>query len=89
MVPVLYLLKLNLFPEKDVQPKNIKLSQSLAQFTTMIHTYIRFCELINLLRNGTIVRSLLENKKTSEKSFFCEAWSPELTSQSFLVPCFL
>ena len=37
MVPLSYLLKLNLFPEKDVQPQNIKLSQSLAQFTTTIH----------------------------------------------------
>ena len=41
MVPLSYLLKLNLFPEKDVQPQNIKLSQSLVQFTTTIHTYIR------------------------------------------------
>ena len=24
----------------------------------------------------------------SEKSFFCEAWSPEMTSQSFPVSCF-
>ena len=47
-----------------------------------------YCELINLLRNGTIVRCLWENKKTSEKSVFREAWSPELTSQSFPVPCF-
>ena len=39
-----------------------------------------YCELINLLRNGTIVRCLWENKKTSEKSVFREAWSPELTS---------
>ena len=29
-----------------------------------------YCELINLLRNGTIVRCLWENKKTSEKLFF-------------------
>ena len=36
----------------------------------------------------TIVRCLWENKKTSEKSVFREAWSPELTSQSFPVPCF-
>ena len=47
-----------------------------------------YCELINLLRNGTIVRCLWENKKTAEKSVFREAWSPELTSQSFPVPCF-
>ena len=47
-----------------------------------------YCELINLLTNGTIVRCLWENKKTTEKSVFCEAWSPELTSQSFPVPCF-
>ena len=47
-----------------------------------------YCELINLLRNGTIVHCLWENKKTSEKSVFREAWSPKLTSQSFPVPCF-
>ena len=47
-----------------------------------------YCELISLLRNGTIERCLRENKKTSEKSVFREAWSPELTSQSFPVPCF-
>ena len=47
-----------------------------------------YCELINLLRNGTIVHCLWENKKTSEKSVFREAWSPGLTSQSFPVPCF-
>ena len=46
-----------------------------------------YCALINLLRNGTIVHCLWENK-TSEKSVFREAWSPELTSQSFPVPCF-
>ena len=45
-------------------------------------------ELINLLRNGTIVRCLWENKKTSGKYVFREAWSPELTSQSFPAPCF-
>ena len=35
-----------------------------------------YCELINLLRNGTIVHCLWENKKTSGKSVFREAWSP-------------
>ena len=43
---------------------------------------------VNLLRNGTIVRCLWENKKTLERSVFREAWSPELTSQSFPVPWF-
>ena len=47
-----------------------------------------YCELINLPRNGTIVRCLWENKKMSEKSVFRKAWSPELTSQSLPVPCF-
>ena len=31
---------------------------------------------------------LAHNKKMTEKSVFREAWSPELTSQSFPVPCF-
>ena len=34
------------------------------------------------------MRCLWENKKTSEKSVFREAWSREVTSQSFPVPCF-
>ena len=41
-----------------------------------------------MLRNGTIVHCLWENKKTLEKSVFCEAWSPELTSELFPVPSF-
>ena len=61
----------------QVKPREKQISQSLS-----------YCELINLLRNGTIVRCLWENKKTLEKSVFREAWSPELTSQSFPVPCF-
>ena len=32
-----------------------------------------YCELINSLRNGTVVRCLQENKKMSDKSVFCEA----------------
>ena len=32
-----------------------------------------YCELINSLRNGTIVRCLQENKKMSDKSVFREA----------------
>ena len=62
---------------QDSKPREKEISQSL-----------NYYELINLLRNGTIVRCLRENKKTSEKSVFCEAWNPELMSQSFPVPCF-
>ena len=62
---------------QDSKPREKQISQSFS-----------YCELINLLRNGTIVRCLWENKKTSEKSVFREAWSPELTSQSFPVPCY-
>ena len=62
---------------QDSKPREKQISQSFS-----------YCELINLLRNGTIVRCLWESKKTSEKSVFREAWSPELTSQSFPVPCF-
>ena len=54
---------------QDSKPREKQISQSFS-----------YCELINLLRNGTIVRCLWENNKTSE------AWSPELTS--FPVPCF-
>ena len=45
--------------------------------TPRISQSFSYCELINLLRNGTIVRCLWVNKKTSEKSVFREAWSPE------------
>ena len=62
---------------QDSKPCEKRISQSFS-----------YCELINLLRYGTIVRCLWENKKKSEKSVFLEAWSPELTSQSFPVPCF-
>ena len=62
---------------QDSKPGEKQISQSFS-----------YCELINLLRNGTVVRCLWENKKTSEKSVFREAWSPELMSQSFSVPCF-
>ena len=62
---------------QDSKPREKQIFQSFS-----------YCELINLLRNGTIVRCLWENKKTAEKSVFREAWSPELTSQSFPVPCF-
>ena len=61
---------------QDSKPREKQISQSFS-----------YCELINLLRNGT-VRCLWENKKTLEKSVFREAWSPELTSQSFPVPSF-
>ena len=62
---------------QDSKPREKQISQSFS-----------YCELINLLRNDTIVRCLWENKKTSEKSVFREVWSPVLTSQSFPVPCF-
>ena len=49
-----------------------------------------YCELINLLRNGTIVRCLWENEKTWEKSVFREAWSSDtiVPSPLFLVSRF-
>ena len=62
---------------QDSKPREKQISQSFS-----------YCELINLLTNGTMVRCLWENNKTSEKSVFHEAWSPELTLQSFPVPCF-
>ena len=62
---------------QDSKPREKQISQSFS-----------YCELINLLRNGTIVCCLKENNKMSEESVFCEAWSPEVTSQSFPVSCF-
>ena len=62
---------------QDSKPRKKQISQSFS-----------YCELITLLRNGTIVRCLWENKKTSEKSVFRETWSPELTSQLFPIPCY-
>ena len=62
---------------QDSKPRKKQISQSFS-----------YCELINSLRNDTIVRCLQENKKMSEKSVFCEAWSPEMMSQLFPVSCF-
>ena len=62
---------------QDSKPREKQISQSIS-----------YCELINLLGNGTIVHCLWENKNTSQKSVFREAWSPELMSQSFPVSCF-
>ena len=79
---------------KTATPKNRRLGaivtsiQDSKPLEKQISQSFFYCELINLLRNGTIVHCLWENKKTSGKSVFCEAWSPELTSQSFPVPCF-
>ena len=79
---------------KTTTPKNRRLGtivtsiQDSKHHEKQISQSFSYCELINLLRNGTIVHCLSENKKTSEKSVFREAWSPELTSQSFPVPCF-
>ena len=47
-----------------------------------------YCELINSLRNGAIDYSALLIRKCWRNLFFCEAWSPEMTSQSFPVSCF-
>ena len=47
-----------------------------------------YCELIKSPKTGTKVRCLQENKKMSEKSVFREAWSAEMTSQSYPVSCF-
>ena len=48
-----------------------------------------YCEQINSLRNGAIDYSVLLIRKCWRNLFFCEAWSPEMTSQSFPVSCFL
>ena len=42
----------------------------------------------NALLYHFLANSLAHNKKMTEKSVFREAWSPELTSQSFPVSCF-
>ena len=41
----------------------------------------------NALLHHFLANWLAHNKKMTEKSVFREAWSPELTSQSFPVPC--
>ena len=42
----------------------------------------------NVLLYHFLANWLAHNKKMTEKSVFREAWSPELTSQSFPVSCF-
>ena len=56
---------------QDSKPREKQISQSFS-----------YCELINALRNGTIVRCFVY------KFVFREAWSPEMTSQSLPVSCF-
>ena len=74
--------------QKQETGNDLDVSSVLQASQKQISQSFSYFELINFLRNCTIVRCLWENKKTSEKSVFREAWSPELTSQSFLVPCF-
>ena len=42
----------------------------------------------NALLYHFLANWLAQNKKMTEKSFFREAWSPEMTSHSFPVSCF-
>ena len=50
-------------------------------------TFSRFL-INNALMYHFLANWLAHNKKMTEKSVFLEAWSPELTSQSFPVCCF-
>ena len=63
--------------------------QSLQQgsFPTTPPTFSYFL-INNVLLYHFLANWLAHNKKMTEKSVFREAWSPELTSQSFTVSCF-
>ena len=50
---------------------------------TFSYFLIRNAPLYHFLANW-----LAHNEKMTEKSVFCKAWSPEMTSQSFPVSCF-
>ena len=58
--------------------------QALQISTTFSYFLINNALLYHFLANR-----LAHDKKMTKKSVFCEAWSPELTSQSFSVSCFL
>ena len=96
-IAIFHVTKVSNFTSGGVQSretKNSRLGMIVTSFQDFklrekqISQSFSYCELINSLRNGTILRCLLENKKMSEKYVFREAWSPEMTSQSFPVSCF-
>ena len=58
---------------QDSRPREKQISSTLSYFLINYHFLAKW---------------LAHNKKKAEKSVFREAWSPELTSQSFRVSCF-
>ena len=56
----------------------------LTDFSTFSYFLINKALLYHFLANR-----LAHNKRMTEKSVFREGWSPEMTSQSFPVSCFL
>ena len=62
---------------QDSKPHEKQISPMFSYFT-----------INNALLYHFLANWLADNKKMTEKSVFREAWSPELTSQSFPDPCF-
>ena len=62
---------------QDSKPREKQISPTFSYF--LINNALLYHFLADLLAH---------NKKMTEKSVFCEAWSPEMTSQSFPVSCF-
>ena len=62
---------------QDSKPREKQISPTFSYF--LINNALLYHFLANWLAH---------NKKMTEKSFFRETWSPELTSQSFPVSCF-
>ena len=62
---------------QDSKPREKQISPTFSYF--LINNALLYHFLADLLAH---------NKRMTEKSVFCEAWSPEMTSQSFPVSCF-
>ena len=78
---------------KTARPKTGDWEGLWRQFRTPSLLKNRFLRRSYFLINNALLYHFLanwlpHNKRMSEKSVFREAWSPELTSQSFPVPCF-
>ena len=74
---------------KTARPKTGDWERLWRQFRTpsLSPTFSYFL-INNALLYHFLANWLAHNKKMTEKSVFCEVWSPELTSQSFPVSCF-
>ena len=79
---------------KTTRPKNRRLGTIVASFQDskprkkQISPKFTYFLINNALLCHFLANWLAHNKKKTEKSVFCKAWSPEMTSKSLPVSCF-